>query len=688
MNKIIHRRGKPLLFFLWVLIFNNYFAFAQDNPLTQRQIVLNEMSVRPNDPWPRGDGHILLAEPGSPVNQKAYLEPGGSFSPSPGSFGMAIWILGDNNKLIATSDNIPIENIQQQYIWKEGNKIPSIKTQTPYYNCIWTYNEMGLWQFELNKTDKSDNKIQLVFRSVGPAGGPVQSVIWDKTRLIINHRWKVTPDDVPSAIIINDEEKKRLMTDIKDNESIISTNGWAFAKIELSKPTISLSINDTKPLFKSPLFYDKTIAHFQFDLPDKRFGESLNAQISNLMMGYVGRQTCPGEPVNYPLAWERDGAYSLMAMARSGNIQTAKELSVYFAENDYFGGFGAEGDAPGSAINTLSELAFLLDDPEYYNWVWTHIQRKLGLIDEMMNATENVYKNYIGPIAPHLQNDLLRRQLICMKTENDLIYGTMDLHFPILYINAISYRGLMQASRIALKLNKQEIATQCIEKANKIKSAWLKGFGLEKYDNERNFMISVWPSWITNKGYELFVEKIIKQRHDMWSNGVPKERPLWTYFAVSEAHQWLFLDRPELTWETLNYFWNNQCSPGLYSYWEGNGEENSFKQWVNYRGWLKPKYVTPHYWTASEMVLLQLDMLAYFDESGNEPILVIGGGIPKNWIDQKMNVENYKTKFGTVSWYYVNNSLKVVLQGSKIKCKVRAGVSFNENLITRIEYKK
>jgi hypothetical protein len=150
----------------------------------------------------------------------------------------------------------------------------------------------------------------------------------------------------------------------------------------------------------------------------------------------------------------------------------------------------------------------------------------------------------------------------------------------------------------------------------------------------------------------------------------------------------LFLDRPELTWETLNYFWNNQCSPGLYSYWEGNGEENTFKQWENYRGWLKPKYVTPHYWTASEMVLLQLDMLAYFDESGNEPILVIGGGIPQNWIGQKMNVENYKTKFGTVSWYYDNNSLKVVLQGAKIKYKVRPGVSFNKNLITRIEYKK
>jgi len=688
MNISINRKSIALVLFLSFLITNSYFAIAQDNLLTQRQIVLNEISKRPNDQWPRGDGHVILAEPGSPVSQKAYHEPGGSFSPSPGSFGMAVWVLSNDNKLIATSDNIPIENIEQQYFWKEGHKIPSIKTRTPYYNCIWTYNDMGLWQFEINKTEKSDYKIQLVFRSVGPAGGPIQSVVWDKTRLIINRSWIITPEVKPTAIFINDEAKGQLMTDLPGKESIISPDGWAFAKLELSKSSISLIINDTKPLFKSPLTYEKTVPQFQINLPDKRFEESLNAQVSNLMMGYVGRQTCPGEPVNYPLAWERDGAYSLMAMARSGNLQTAKELSIYFAENDYFGGFGAEGDAPGSAINALSEVAFLIDDPQYYQWLWPHIQRKLGIIDEMMNAKENVYKNYIGPIAPHLQDDLLRRQLICMKTENELIYGTMDLHFPILYINAISYRGLIQASRIALKLNKPDMSSQYIEKANKIKSAWLKGFGQEKYDNERNFMISVWPSWITNKSYNLFVEKIVKQRQDLWSNGIPKERPLWTYFAVSEAHQWLFLDKPELTWETIHYFWNNQCSPGLYSYWEGNGEENSFKQWEHYRGWLKPKYVTPHYWTASEMTLLQLDMLAYFDESGNEPVLVIGSGIPKNWTDQKMKVENYKTKFGTVSWYYEKNSLKVILQGAKIKYKVRAGVSFNTNLITNVDYKK
>ena len=59
---------------------------------TPRQEVLAEMETRPGDPWPRGIGHVLLAVPGSIEKQKAYHEPGGSFSPEVGSFGVSIWI--------------------------------------------------------------------------------------------------------------------------------------------------------------------------------------------------------------------------------------------------------------------------------------------------------------------------------------------------------------------------------------------------------------------------------------------------------------------------------------------------------------------------------------------------------------------------------------------------------------------
>ncbi|MBE7178473.1 MAG: hypothetical protein INR69_18875, partial [Mucilaginibacter polytrichastri] len=546
---------------------------------------------------------------------------------------------------------------------------------TPYYTCTWTYDEPGKWTLKVSRSSKS--KLGIVTRGVGPAAGPLTSAIRDSNRILINHRWILHSTAKAQKTVIGNEEAGELKKNIPAKDLVFSETGWAFSRAVYDEEKFSITVTDTKPQFGSPLAHTKTVQNFGISLPDERFEKSLQAQIANLMMGYIGRQTGPGEPINYPLAWERDGAYSLVAMAKSGHLETARQLSVYFAENDFFGGFGAEGDAPGSAINALTEVAMLVNDPVYYRWVWPHIKRKLGIIDEMMHAKTDLYKNYIGPLAPHLEYDTRRRQLICRKTEDGLIVGTMDGHFPVLYINAISYRGLVQASRMAQYFHENAFADSCLAKAALLKKAWQNGFGKEKYENERNFMISIWPSWMTNRSNDFYRKKIEAMHDEEWGKGdEPKERPLWTYFSAAKAHQWLFLDRPDRTWQTLNYFWANQSSPGLYTYWEGNGEENTFRQWENYRGWLEPKYVTPHYWTASEMALLQLDMLVYVDESADDFQIVVGAGVPESWLKKPMSVKNYRTKAGTVSWEYRNNTLNVTVQGAPKKYIVKAGPNF------------
>lgn len=680
--------------FTKALLFLSLAAFSFKNllaqpPINQRQITLLAKMKRPTDLWPRGDGHVVLGEPGFPLAQKGYYEPGGSFSPSPGSFGVSLWVYDKGGNIVATSDNIPIEKISQEYVFVNNDSLPSVKATTPYYTCRWRFVDHGKWQLDVSNVDASTHSIAVVVRSVGPAGASLNSLYWDSTRLMINHRWNMTVSPMQSSVTIGNEETGDLQKAIPYVQSVENEAGWAFGRLLFTQPAFTVNITDTKPQYKSFLSHGKAAPQFELNVPDKDFEKSLQAQIANLMMGYIGRQTGPGEPVNYPLAWERDGAYSLVAMAKSGNLQTARELSTYFAENDFFGGFGAEGDAPGSAINALTEVAFLLNNESYYNWVWPHIKRKLAIIDEMMNAKDNVYKNYIGPVAPHLANDLKRRQLICRKTEDGLIIGTMDLHFPALYITAISYRGLVQASRLATHFKETALAMQCLQKAARLKEGWTANFGKNsKYDNERNFMISIWPSWMTNKENKLFEQKISDAHKAEWNGTAPKERPLWTYFTVAEAHQWLYMDRPEVTWNTLRYFWNNQCSPGLYTYWEGNGEENTFRQWENYRGWLEPKYVTPHYWTASEMALLQMDMLVYVNEAKGDYEIVVGAGVPPEWLNKSMWVKGFKTKAGTVSWEYKNKTLNVTVSNAPKKYVVRPGINFqNEKVRLNVVYK-
>jgi len=96
--------------------------------------------------------------------------------------------------------------------------------------------------------------------------------------------------------------------------------------------------------------------------------------------------------------------------------------------------------------------------------------------------------------------------------------------------------------------------------------------------------------------------------------------------------------------------------------------------WEQARGWGAPPYVTPHYWTAAEMLLLQLDMLAYLDESGSEPTLIIGAGIPKEWLDLTMSVKRLSTRLGTVDWEWRNGKMSVRVRGGH--CAVRLGPAF------------
>jgi hypothetical protein len=138
-------------------------------------------------------------------------------------------------------------------------------------------------------------------------------------------------------------------------------------------------------------------------------------------------------------------------------------------------------------------------------------------------------------------------------------------------------------------------------------------------------------------------------------------------------------------WKNLTWFWDHQASPGLYTWWEGSGEENTFHLWEHVRGWVKPPRVTPHYWTAAEMLLLQLDMLTRVDGSAEEPTLVVGGGIPKTWLDRPMSVRGQPTRLGKVDWTREKKAMHVVVYGDR--CVVRLGPAFDANTPITVEFR-
>ena len=333
-----------------------------------RHQVLVQMSQRPTDPWPRGIGHVVLAVPGSQEVDKAYHEPGGNFSPRVGSFGVSLWLTNLEGHLKATSETIPLNEIRQQFIWAEGQRIPGISTETTSYQAVWSIVGQGRWMLDLQA--QANVRPMIVIRSVGPAGGPIRSLTWDGRQLLINNRWSVKVDPAPMAVYIGREGAQGWMTEVMSLTQWSDEGGWGYARFKLGDESHwRVVIEDTLAVPPVRLQAHEAHSALALHLPDGQLSASLNAQVAHLMMGLVDQQTRPGDPMNYPLAWLRDGAYAIVALARAGQLEVAKELSAAFAENDFFGGFGPEADEPGLAIWALEEVAVRLNQPDYDRWL-------------------------------------------------------------------------------------------------------------------------------------------------------------------------------------------------------------------------------------------------------------------------------------------------------------------------------
>jgi len=641
---------------------------------TPRLELLRAMRQRPEDPWPRGQGHVLLAAPGSSEGDKSYHEPGGSFSPRFGSFGVSIWITDNGGKILATSDSLPLNKVQQNLVWPNGQRLPAIETVTPCYRARWSLKDASRWQLNLDLTTADDKRVVLAIRSAGPAGGPIEQCEWDSKRLRINRRWTMVLSPAPASVSLGNEGAAGWQVSGAGVNACTSEEGWGFARLELrGAKEWTLTIRDEQPPPAPLLAYSSTASGLELNLPDPQFAACLNAQVAHLMMGLVNNETRPGDPNNYPLNWLRDGAHTIVALARAGRTETARQLCAPFSEQDFFGGFGAEADGPGLALWALEETAAGARDEGFERRLWPHVQRKAGLILEMLSAAGPLRKPYLGPIVPQHKNrkDL---DLVCGQARDGLIAGRMDWHQPILFVNAAAYHGLRCAAELAKRLDKEAEAQAWYGRAEELKAAWAKGFETSEADNERTYICGLFPTWVVSDK-DKYQRKLAARRaasHDGQER--LKGRPLWTYFTVAEAHQWLMLGQPEKVWSDLRWFWDNQASPGLFTWWEGNGEENTFQRWEEARGWVAPPHVTPHYWTAAEMLLLQLDMLACLDESGREPVLVIGPGIPKEWLNGPLSVKGLSTRLGKVDWEWREGQVTVRLRGNR--CALKLGPAF------------
>jgi hypothetical protein len=85
------------------------------------------------------------------------------------------------------------------------------------------------------------------------------------------------------------------------------------------------------------------------------------------------------------------------------------------------------------------------------------------------------------------------------------------------------------------------------------------------------------------------------------------------------------------------------------------------------------------------MLLLQLDMLAYTNKAASEPTVVIGAGIPAEWLDRRMSVQGLAMPESQMDWSWDGKQMHVKVRSNK-KINVQLSAVFPADTPLHIEY--
>ena len=652
----------------------------------ERLALLDHVAQRRDDPWPRWTGHVPLGRPGDPDVDKGWIEPGGSFSPAYDSFGISFWAVGADGGPVATSDNLPLAQTTARYLDPVGAE-PGIEIVTPLWRAEWRVAGGAGYDLTLENRAPAEKRIDIVIRSVGPAGGRLDRAVIEGATLRLPDGWTFEPTEGAFTVRLGVEGKPnwtRAEPDGATDRLVEDSDGWAYARIAGAVPgeTMRFRLRRATPLAdpRLPLAVGPLLAGV-----DSKFVQALYAQIATLRIGLSDRQTRPGDPINYPLQWLRDSAYVVVALARSGQVALARELSLAAAPHDFFGGFGAEADAPGLALWMLAEVAGLSPSTEFDGAIWPHIVRKVRTIEAMLDATGEIRRPFSGPMVPAYAGHP-DAEFIAGAARNGLISGKMDWHRPVFFVNAVSHAGLLGAAQIADRLGHLSEAAAWRTRAAALAAAWNRALvdpaWAAQATNERTAIAGLWLGEIADP---VAYAKLLERRWPALQASFDKagvQGPLWTYFTLAEAHQHLRLGRPDRAQQIMDLFASRQPAPGLHTFWEGAGEENSFGLWTRTRGWARPPHVTPHYWAAAEMLLLQLSMLAYRDGD----TVVVGAGITPDQLGSELSVAGVGIAGAFVDWAWSAGTLRVTIRGAARDLAVRPGPAFPADATVEVRH--
>lgn len=373
------------------------------------------------------------------------------------------------------------------------------------------------------------------------------------------------------------------------------------------------------------------------DVPDGNFRNAFAAGLQHMLTAVVGDQARIA-PLAYPLPWLRDSIYIIRCFDLAGLHDLARATTEYCVRNDFFGGFGAEGDAPGEGIWAIVEHYRITRDRDWLARVYPAVRRKCDWLFRMRRTDRPIQVFVDTPVLAFTHAERAAG-VICVAARDGLIQGAMDhgVDYALGWINQWALGGLRAAAYAARELGQDDDAQSYTSEAAALEQALIDYSTVhpEFLTHERTVNSLLWPT----RAWEAQPERIAAGFRRWWranrgENETYQPEPYWLYFEFAQAHNALLLGEREWAWRTVDHRLTHQDLPGLYGWREGGdgvGTDNAVYGVTllnQVRGCQRFDSITPHGWSQAELWLLQRALLVDEWRDG----LLLFAGVPAAWL--------------------------------------------------------
>jgi hypothetical protein len=669
---------------------------------------------------PAGKAHILLAVPGSADLDKSYVEPDGSYSPGVASYGLTTWLYDIGERRLYAPEEMTDEQLsfrlEDGFIpiansaWNAGSlrleKRIAVVPKAPGSLEAEDYCEIVVRN---EGKQAAESWLYLAIRSLGPAGGPVNSMSAsrDLRTILVNGAPAIQLDPAPASFGVTafqptgDDislwaKRGELPRAQSTSDSLGLASGAARYRLRLS-PGGSFSLymrcairnrtrkdalegsfqqSDAQKGFEQvKRWWRETLGRVEITAPDP-FGRNMfYASVAYILMNSVGNQLRVVN-VSYPVSYLRDGVFMLNTVDKAGLHDKAREYLGYFTQHPWTGAESQEGpeaDAPGELCWIIGEHFRLTRDLDWLRSVYPTLQREADVILFMRNPVEGETREVGGvklaargnrvfaTMDTQLRKIPLHFEVELSEARDGVIIGRLDLSLYAGTTSVFGIAGLKAAWEAAVALGDGANAVRYKGEYLAFREAmnrWMKS-----HPREFTFHAGVWPTEAFDPGFpqisnlwqeNSYAYSAANDYHELEDLGAYHN----FYIFFGAAHSLFRLGYTDVMYS--NFLWPFLRSPfsrstvDAYGYVEYTREKMWYEArhwpelWADVRGWTDLGKCMPHGWVAAEIASLIRDLL-FYEKDGS---LVLAGGkfLDQLPVGQGIEVKKAPTYFGPLTY--------------------------------------